>query len=1051
MAGGIDVGTLRATITANASGLISGFKDAEKATSGFTAGIAAIGFGALTQKFLEVSDSLAEFRGDIARTFGAGAPQIAAFVKDSVNSFGIAESELSKVAIKFGSVFQSFGFDDSQVAKLTQDFSTIAANISASFADISVEEATSKLQAGLRGSVKALQQFGISVSEETLSQESLRLGLGATVSALTDQQKALVTASAIQRQATKLNGQAADELNTYEGAVGRATATTEQLAAQLGDVLKPAAIAVANAITDLLRAVIALPDEIKILGSITVATTAAFLAANSALGIFGTTVSAIALPVAALAIAFASAYKVGELFFGVFSGNDMSKNVGPLDAIAIAIRDIGSGATSAKDTVENFFGGLTAGVGQLIAAIPGLKQFGENIAIGAESRSSTRAAQAFEANQAAAKSAADEAKRLGDESKRTAEKLQLSKEAAEAMAKASLELATAQRDLRNRFAQARAEVEDGAGAGQIEAAYQRARDAIDDLNKKSKATGKNGISERDKKQVGISLKLELEKILSSNAGAEKFGSLIERANGALGTLTGASVDASKAIAERNSGAGLSDYTDLIPEIAAREKESAEIRARAAAETVRADELAANAALKLQESFEFAANEISQAAVSILGSVSTVVGQIPQKGQKVDLQAGAIGAAAGGAAGAIAGASIGLPPQIGGQVGSALGELAGNAATVSGALDGLASGVKRALGSLLGSLGKIFVSLKPVFNEVGKNVSSLAGAVGGIIGAIAPILGLLAQTLAPFISIMRSAIQPILKALGPVIKSLLSAIAPLLPILIALGLPVIALIGLLEEFGLITTTLNFIGKGLASGLSFLSAAFSFAAFGINKALEFLLRGIGSFVKSLPGLEDVGKSIIKQANNFGKAADDAWKNAMNSVESGAKLAGEAIGISAAESFGGGKDRIKAAQQRARDERKAAAKEAARDAFEEKMNNNLADSGNNAAEALQNLSETIGNATSDFKAEAFRFGAGDALSGAQPSAAARNGSLSTATLSANQQAAIRVDNLNVFANNADELARTLDQRARRGNFVSTGSTKKDAQPYFGRGESR
>ena len=1037
------VGNLKAVFSVDSVALKTGFKEAEKATSGFAAALGAIGLGALTSKFLNVSDSLAEFRGDIKRTFGQGAPQIEAFVKDAVTSLGIAESELSKVAIRFGGVFSSFGLTDSQSADLAKNFSTIAANISASFADISIEDASAKLQAGLRGSEKALQQFGISVSEETIAAEAFSMGLGRNVAALTDQQKALATASAIQKQANKFTGEAIADLNTYEGATKKLGAVTEQLAGQFGDVLKPAAIAVANSISDLVRALSTMPDIMKIVVATAIAGGAAFLALNSALAAVGISITT----VAALAAAFTVAYQAVGRFYALLTDSDF---IGPIDAIAAAVKDIADGATSGFTVFMNLIGGLLTGIVDFIEAITGIQGLGDKMrkTFGdiAEGLGDADFRKKQDELKGAVEGSAAAVQDFGMELNITAEDMQKYRDNVAKAVAANKELDDALSSISESAVRSRAELTDGAGAGDLEAAYQRAAKELQGLYDKQAKAGKTGIAEGQIQNIGLTLELELKKILMSSAGAENFPKLLANAALILEAFSQKTLDASEAV-DADAAVKFAkrlEEAEKIVDAAEQKKEQAANELAEAAE--RNASIFEAAAQRSRDAFDEFVGALSNAASSIGGTVASVLSQSGDG--PISLQAGAVGSAAGGAAGAAAGLAIGLPPQVGGQVGSALGGIVGSAAEASGALSEVSAAVSRSINAIQKGVGSILGALAPVIQMAAVNFSSVIGVISDVLVAVSPVFTALVGVLKPFMSIITSLIMPIFKSLAPLIASVVAVMEPLTPVLIALFAPILGLVLVLEEFKVITTALNFVAKGLASGLAFLSAAFQFASFGINKAMEFLIRGIGEFVKSIPGLEDIGKSIVKQADGFGRSADDAWDAAMESVRRGGELAGEAIGIYAPDAGGNGKARIKAAQERARKERRDALREELKEDQRNKINDHLSESGTSAANALDKLSESVGNATQDFKAEAFRFGAADALNGASPPGA-RNPALFGAQQIATP-AGIFIDTVNVTAGNMEEFQRSIERANKRSNFVRTGTTEKGGK-YFGRGESQ
>ena len=981
------VGQLKAILTADVVDLKKGLAEAQKSLGGFSNAIASLGFGAATLKMAQLADQFDGLSGEIKRTFTQNGESIDRFVRDSVDSLGFGQAELAKTAISFGGIFKSFGFDDADTARLSEQFVKLSADIARSFDGTTIEEASARITAGLRGSEKALSEYGITVGEQALQQTALSLGLSSTISELSAQEKALVTLTAIQSQSAKFSGEAAKGLQTLGGATDRLKGLTGQLAAQMGEALAPALIKVAEFASNVVKILSSLPNPmLAAIGGFT-ALAAAMLSVNAAAGALGVTFGALMTPIAASVATFAAVYSA---FVGIRSLITGDSFVNPIKAIADAFDDIATGATSALTTIRNFIRGFIVGLGELVSFIPGVGGALDKLKAKYANDAGADGATDFIRNQGKLKTALDQTKIAVDDNSISlsisADEVDKYKARAEKAAAATAAFADAQKSLQKSFNIAQIESALGPVTAQIESALDAAKSEIEELNKLARGKGLSGISGDDKSKIAFKLKVELEKLLVSNATAENFAELIGQAGLALSELSDATIDATKAIEVR----GKSDAEKQAIVDAKKAEITAQREAVAAAKVTEAFEKVNAAAQEL-------ANMFSSAASSLLSTAGGVLSQDLRDGRRVSLQAGAVGATVGGATGAAAGAALGIPPQQAGQVGSFIGGFIGATAEASGALDGLG-------------------------DEVGKSVRALQKGFGAVVSSVAPLLTLYAKTFGKVLI----AVGDGLSSIAPVAKSFVTSMMPMINLLMTTH-PI--LIGL-----------NQVMSDLAMKAALVSGTVSLFGYGINTVLAGITRALASFLRSV-GLKDQAASLTKTANDFAKAARDSLRSANESFLLAAKI-GAGI-VDQMSISGGGKDAIRAAQEAARqaqrDELKARVKEM--------MDNKIAASAGKLADEFQKLSDSVSNATSDFKASAYRFDAAGGLSSSPMTAFGMGNSFGINTSAASQ---IIIENLYLQSQDIDSLSRDLQQRSKRENFTSTGSTRGQQSNYYGRGES-
>lgn len=135
-----------------------------------------------------VGSSLVEIENVIDTAFGSlkkGYQDISGYAYDwaktTIDNFGVSELAAKQYAGRLMSMFNSSGFDISEgmrdsAAKMTTDLIERAGDI-ASFYDISVDEAMTKMQAGLAGMNRPLRSLGINLSVANLQSFALSKGI----------------------------------------------------------------------------------------------------------------------------------------------------------------------------------------------------------------------------------------------------------------------------------------------------------------------------------------------------------------------------------------------------------------------------------------------------------------------------------------------------------------------------------------------------------------------------------------------------------------------------------------------------------------------------------------------------------------------------------------------------------------------------------------------------------------------------------------------------------------------------------------------------------
>jgi len=136
----------------------------------------------------EAGSSIVELQNVIDTAFGSvvnGYSDISGYIykwaKTTIDAFGVSEIAAQRYAGKLMSMFNSSGFDASEemrnsAAKMTTDLVERAGDI-ASFYDISVDEAMTKMQAALAGMTRPMRALGVNMNVANLEAFALEQGI----------------------------------------------------------------------------------------------------------------------------------------------------------------------------------------------------------------------------------------------------------------------------------------------------------------------------------------------------------------------------------------------------------------------------------------------------------------------------------------------------------------------------------------------------------------------------------------------------------------------------------------------------------------------------------------------------------------------------------------------------------------------------------------------------------------------------------------------------------------------------------------------------------
>tara|TARA_R110002167_G_scaffold34895_1_gene111456 strand:- start:415 stop:2496 length:2082 start_codon:yes stop_codon:yes gene_type:complete len=230
-------------------------KDVDKSSSGIAASFKKIGrAGAVAMAAVVVSQAvragsaiitlasdIEEMQGKSKVVFGKFRSQVVNDLEAFGDSIGRSTHELEGMAASIQDTFVPMGFARGEAAKLSVDLTKLAVDV-ASFNNASDTETMAAFQSALVGNHETVRRFGVIITEATLSQELMRMGIEKGSKAATNAQKVQARMNLIYAGTSDAAGDAARTSDSYANSMRGLKAELSELAGEIGAIVLPAMV-----------------------------------------------------------------------------------------------------------------------------------------------------------------------------------------------------------------------------------------------------------------------------------------------------------------------------------------------------------------------------------------------------------------------------------------------------------------------------------------------------------------------------------------------------------------------------------------------------------------------------------------------------------------------------------------------------------------------------------------------------------------------------------------------------------------------------------------
>ena len=191
-------------------------------------------------KFVMASSNAKEQADQFNIVFGDFAPKADAFAASIQSSFGIAKSEMIGLLAGLQDTFVPLGFSREKASELAMSIAQLSLDVGA-FKNMATGDVAKRMTSALIGNHDAVRELGISLTEVTIKQEAMRLGIISSNEEMTQEAKILGRISLLSKGTTDAIDNMSITQKEFASRLRGTTGRLTSLAEAIGDGIKPLA------------------------------------------------------------------------------------------------------------------------------------------------------------------------------------------------------------------------------------------------------------------------------------------------------------------------------------------------------------------------------------------------------------------------------------------------------------------------------------------------------------------------------------------------------------------------------------------------------------------------------------------------------------------------------------------------------------------------------------------------------------------------------------------------------------------------------------------
>ena len=245
----LDGSGVKKTLSRTKAGIQNFSKSAVASLMQVSAAFAGIG---LVQSIIGLGTAAAETASKFRAVFGVATDEMNAKVQELRETIPSTTAEMQNALATFAQMAKAFGLNEGAANSFSVEMVKIAGDI-ASFNNLPIEDAFTKIRSAISGEFEPMKQLGIVINETRLKQEALNLAIWDGTGQMSAAQKALAVQSIMIRDMGDANGDAA---LTADSAANRIKFLKKELietGTKIGTTALPAVLALTDGLSQMLE------------------------------------------------------------------------------------------------------------------------------------------------------------------------------------------------------------------------------------------------------------------------------------------------------------------------------------------------------------------------------------------------------------------------------------------------------------------------------------------------------------------------------------------------------------------------------------------------------------------------------------------------------------------------------------------------------------------------------------------------------------------------------------------------------------------------------
>lgn len=208
----------------------------------FTLPLLGVGAGAIA-----AASDVEEMEGKFTAVFQHLSDETRQWAQESGEAWNRSKFDIQEYAASFQDIFVPMGFAREEGAELSKTLTQLGIDL-ASFNNEAEPETMDALKSALIGNHETVRRYGVIIDEATLKQEGFNMGIDTSSRAMTNQEKIQARLNIILRSTADAQGDAARTSDSFANQLRGATASIQEMLAEIGDNLLPVATLVVSKI-----------------------------------------------------------------------------------------------------------------------------------------------------------------------------------------------------------------------------------------------------------------------------------------------------------------------------------------------------------------------------------------------------------------------------------------------------------------------------------------------------------------------------------------------------------------------------------------------------------------------------------------------------------------------------------------------------------------------------------------------------------------------------------------------------------------------------------